>query len=222
MASALLTLAVGMDTVAGIQPVSTIMREFLPIWAHPWLEVITIGLQIIVILVVASLLRVILVRFISKVGRDNMLPLELVVGGRRVLSILLFAGALLLILDRIGVSGTVLWTAFTGFATVAAVAFFAAWSVLSNIFCSLLIYTTRPFGLHDRIELLESGDKPGLGGEVLDIRLIYTTLKENPEDAASPILQIPNSLFFQRTMRIKTLSRENSKIAERAKTADPS
>ena len=41
---------------------------------------------------------------------------------------LLTASALLLVLERMGVSATVLWTAFTGFATVGAVAFFAAWS----------------------------------------------------------------------------------------------
>ena len=113
--------------------------------------------------------------------------------------------ALLLLLDRLGVSGTVLWTAFTGFAAVAAVAFFAAWSVLSNIFCALLIFTTRPFGLRDHVELLESGDKPGLGGEVMDINLIYTTLKETVTAEQEPTyLRVPNSLFFQRATRLRT------------------
>ena len=88
-----------------------------------------------------------------------------------------------------------------GFATVGAVAFFAAWSVLSNIFCMLLIATTRPFRLHDQIEVLESGDKPGLKGRVLDINLIYTTLEESGENGAGTLLQIPNSLFFQRITR---------------------
>src|SRR5690606_40782540 len=66
---------------------------------------------------------------------------------RRVITFLIWAAALLLVLQRLGVSGTVLWTAFTGFAAVAAVAFFAAWSVLSNIFCTMLILATRPFRL---------------------------------------------------------------------------
>ena len=80
--------------------------------------------------------------------------------------------ALLLVLERLGVSGTVLWTAFTGFAAVGAVAFFAAWSVLSNIFCTVLILTTRPFRLYDHIEILENGEKPGLKGRVIDVNLI--------------------------------------------------
>ena len=84
---------------------------------------------------------------------------------------------------------------------VAAVAFFAAWSVLSNIFCALLILATRPFRLNDRIELLESGDKPGLGGRVVDINFVHTTLHETHADGSETVLQIPNSQFFQKITR---------------------
>ncbi|MEL6079086.1 mechanosensitive ion channel family protein, partial [Stenotrophomonas maltophilia] len=68
------------------------------------------------------------------------------------------------ILSLLGASPSGLWTAFTGFAAVGAVAVFAAWSVLSNIVCTLLIFTTRPFRLLDYIEVLENGEKPGLKG----------------------------------------------------------
>ena len=184
----------------------TDFKDLLPDWALPWIASITIGLQIALIVLLALLVRSLLHRFINRLGNDNHLPAELVVGGRRLVSILVFGAALLWVLDRLGVSGMVLWTAFTGFAAVAAVAFFAAWSVLSNIFCSILIYTTRPFGLNDEVELLESGDKPGLGGRVLDINLIYTTLEEKapgPEDQGS-YLRVPNNLFFQRMTRLRT------------------
>lgn len=184
----------------------TQLKDLLPDWALPWIEFITIGLQIALILLLALLARSLLHRFINRLGDDKHLPVDLVVGGRRLISLLVFGAALLWVLDRLGVSGMVLWTAFTGFAAVAAVAFFAAWSVLSNIFCSILIYTTRPFGLNDEVELLESGDKPGLGGRVLDINLIYTTLEEKapgPEDQGS-YLRVPNNLFFQRMTRLRT------------------
>lgn len=184
----------------------TELKDLLPDWALPWIASITIGLQIALILLLALLARSLLHRFINRLGDDKHLPVDLVVGGRRLISLLVFGAALLWVLDRLGVSGMVLWTAFTGFAAVAAVAFFAAWSVLSNIFCSILIYTTRPFGLNDEVELLESGDKPGLGGRVLDINLIYTTLEEKapgPEDQGS-YLRVPNNLFFQRMTRLRT------------------
>ncbi|HHW65881.1 MAG TPA: mechanosensitive ion channel family protein [Rhodocyclaceae bacterium] len=172
--------------------------QLLPEWAQPWLEVIEIGLQIVLIVLAAWVINALFRRLIRRLGASYSLPAELVMGARRVIGLVVYAGATLMILDRFGVSGTVLWTAFTGFAAVAAVAFFAAWSVLSNIFCTLLIFTTRPFRLHDHVELLESGDKPGLKGRIIDINLIYTTLQE---EAAGQVLQVPNNLFFQRVVR---------------------
>ncbi|MFP5466241.1 MAG: mechanosensitive ion channel domain-containing protein [Gammaproteobacteria bacterium] len=188
----------------------TQLKEYLPDWALPWIEFISVGLQVVLILLLALLVRSLLHRFINRLGVDKHLPAEMVVGGRRLVSILVFGAALLWVLDRLGVSGMVLWTAFTGFAAVAAVAFFAAWSVLSNIFCAILIYTTRPFGLNDEVELLESGDKPGLGGRVLDINLIYTTLEETAPDAQhkGSYLRVPNNLFFQRMTRLRTRNPE--------------
>lgn len=177
------------------------MKQLLPAWADPWLELITLGLQIALILFGAVLLRLVLRRLLRRLGEHYNLPPELVIGGRRTISFVIYSGALLLVLDRFGVSGTVLWTAFTGFAAVAAVAFFAAWSVLSNIFCTLLIFTTRPFRLYDHIEVLENGEKPGLKGQVVDINLIYTTLQESTGEHGDTVLQVPNSLFFQRCIR---------------------
>jgi small-conductance mechanosensitive channel len=177
------------------------INELLPAWAREWLDVIVPGMQVLMILGLAVTLRVLLHRLIRRSCARYGLPSELAIGMRRASGFLIYSAAVLLCLERLGVSGMVLWTAFTGFATVAAVAFFAAWSVLSNVFCMLLIATTRPFRLHDEIELLENGDKPGLKGRVLDINPIYTTLEEIGEHATGATLRIPNSLFFQRITR---------------------
>ena len=115
---------------------------------------------------------------------------------------LIIASAALLVLERMGVSATVLWTAFTGFVTVGAVAFFAAWSVLSNLFCALLIFTVRPFKIGDYIEVLDTAEKPGAKGRVVDINLLYTTLEDHGAAADQVAwLQIPNALVFQRVVR---------------------
>ena len=179
------------------------MTPRLPAWVHEWLDVIVPLGQVALIILAAWLLQVLARRLGDRLWRRYDAPPELVIGSRRVVTFLISASAFLLVLQRLGVSGTVLWTAFTGFAAVAAVAFFAAWSVLSNIFCTMLILATRPFRLHDHVEVLESGDKPGLGGRVTDINLVYTTLQET-DDAGEPrgsVLRVPNSLFFQRSVR---------------------
>ena len=179
------------------------MRDGLPTWVQEWLGVILPLGQVALIILAAWLLRLLARRIGDRIWKRYEAPAELVVGTRRITAFLIYAAAFLLILERLGVSGTVLWTAFTGFAAVAAVAFFAAWSVLSNIFCTMLILATRPFRLHDHVELLEGADKPGLGGRVTDINLVYSTLQELDDDGTprGSVLRVPNSLFFQRSVR---------------------
>ena len=177
------------------------LKFYLPEWAHDWLEIIVPGLQILLILLAAWLLQRVLRRIVRRASVHYQVPDELLVPMNGLIRWFIVAGALLLVLERMGVSATVLWTAFTGFATVGAVAFFAAWSVLSNLFCALLIFTTRPFREGDVVEVIDSGDKPGIKGRVVDIRLIYTVMQD--QDAAHPgaLLQVPNTLFFQKSLR---------------------
>ncbi|MBD9368463.1 mechanosensitive ion channel family protein [Xanthomonas sp. XNM01] len=179
------------------------MKERLPIWLQDWLGIIVPIGQVLLILFAAWLLAAAARWLVRRMVARHGLPPEMAVVLRRLIAFLLYAAATLAALERFGVSGTVLWTAFTGFAAVGAVAFFAAWSVLSNIFCTVLIFTTRPFRLHDYIEVLENGEKPGLKGRVVDVNLIYTTLQEVSADQgdAGTVLQVPNNLFFQRTVR---------------------
>lgn len=181
------------------------LKTRLPEWVQEWLEVIVPGAQILLILFVAWLLQRTLRRLVRRASAHYQLPDELLVPINGLIRWIIIASALLLVLERMGVSATVLWTAFTGFATVGAVAFFAAWSVLSNLFCALLIFTVRPYRIGDYIEVLDTAEKPGAKGRVVDINLLYTTLEDHSaaqSDAhGSAWLQIPNSLIFQRVVR---------------------
>ena len=179
-------------------------KFYLPDWAQDWLDIIVPGLQILLILVLAMVLQYLLRRFVSRINQRYHLPRELLVPLKGILRWTIVASAMLLVLERLGVSATVLWTAFTGFATVGAVAFFAAWSVLSNLFCAFLIFTVGPFRVGDTIELLDTGDKPGSRGRVHDINLLYTTLEDSTTaegTGTGALLQIPNALIFQRVLR---------------------
>ena len=178
------------------------LQTYLPLWMHDWLDYLIPGVQILLIVFCAWLINRLLKRVIFRLGHHYGLGHELLVPLRGVVRWFLIAAALLLILERMGMSATVLWTAFTGFATVGAVAFFAAWSVLSNLFCAVLIMTVGPFRLGDYIEVLDTAEKPGAKGRVIDINMLYITLQDAsaPEDAPN-LLQIPNSLIFQRVVR---------------------
>lgn len=175
--------------------------QMLPQWLYPWVPSIVLGAQITLLIAGAWLLRTLFGRLVQRAGTRHGLPPEFTFAFLFTGKIVIYGATLMLVLDRLGVSATVLWTAFTGFAAVAAVAFFAAWSVLSNIFCSFLIFVTRIVRLHDHIEVVENGQTAGLRGQVIDINLIYTTVQEHSADGSGSTLKFPNSLFFQRITR---------------------
>ena len=138
------------------------MEELRSLLPGQWMDTFWLGLQILLILVAAFVLQRIVARGLSRLGQRYPLPAELLVPVRGGLRWLIMGSALLFVLERLGVSATVLWTALSGFVAVAAVAFFAMWSVLSN--------------------------------------LLFTTLLEMPE-AGGALVQVPNSQFFQKSVR---------------------
>lgn len=173
------------------------MQGLLPV---EWIGPFWMGLQILLILVAAFVLQRVVARCLIRLSERYPLPPELMVPLRGGLRWLIMGSALIFVLERLGVSATVLWTALSGFVAVAAVAFFAMWSVLSNLLCAVLIFTVGPFRIGDVVELVETLDKPGVKGRVTAINLLFTTLIELPE-AGGALVQVPNSQFFQKSVR---------------------
>ena len=129
------------------------LRTRLPAWMQDWLEITIPVLQILLIVLVAWLMHRLFKRVITRASDHYEFPHELLMPINAAVRWIIIAGAALLVLERLGVSAGVLWSAFTGFATVGAVAFFAAWSVLSNLFCAFLIFIVGPFRVGDHIEI---------------------------------------------------------------------
>ena len=171
-------------------------------WAHDSLDLMLVALQVGGIVLVAWLLRRSVGKLFDKIVAHHKVPVDVAVPMKTIGGWIIIVTAGMLVLERLGVSGQVLWTAITGFAAVAAVAFFAAWSVLSNIFCAFLIFSTQPFRVGDELEILDASDKVGMHGRVLAIHLLYTVLEEmGRADGRPTLIQVPNSAFFQKTIR---------------------
>ena len=138
------------------EPWLTLVEE----WRLQWM----LGLQVLLILLVAYVLQRLVVRGLTRVSSRYPLPPELLIPVRGGIRWFIIGGALIMVLERFGVSATVLWTAISGFVAVAAIAFFAIWSVLSNLLCAVLILTVGPFRLGDVVEIVEAFDKPIVKG----------------------------------------------------------
>lgn len=167
-----------------------------------WVDPIWLVVQILLILLAGYIAQRVVAKCLTRLGERYPFPPQFLMPLRGGLRWLIMGSALIFVLERLGVSATVLWTALSGFVAVAAVAFFAMWSVLSNLLCAILIFTVGPFRIGDVVELVDTTDKPGVKGRVLAINLLYTTLIEAEElGTGSAMVQVPNSLFFQRSVR---------------------
>jgi small-conductance mechanosensitive channel len=106
-----------------------------------------------------------------------------------VISALSFAALLAIGIDLQG-----LWSTVMAAFSLIAIGFVAMWSILSHMLASVLIVIFRPFEVGDRVELL--GDDEVIG-EVTDLNPVYTTLRA----ADGGTLQVPNNVFFQKSLK---------------------
>ena len=116
----------------------------------------------------------------------------------------LFVVAGLIVLQATGLFENA-WALLSAVLATLAVGFVAAWSLLSNATSALLILAFRPFRSADAIELVEPSNGSVLGGRVTDMNLMYTTLEEKDEATGrSATLHVPNNLFFQKLVRVRS------------------
>lgn len=80
--------------------------------------------------------------------------------------------------------------------TALGIAFFAQWSLLSNVTSSLLLFFNHPVKIGDTIKVLDK-DYP-FEGEVTDLTYFFVHLKTD----AGEIITIPNSLLLQKSVLV--------------------
>jgi len=80
--------------------------------------------------------------------------------------------------------------------TALGIAFFAQWSLLSNVTSSLLLFFNHPIKIGDRIKVLDK-DYP-FEGEVTDLTYFFVHIKTETGE----IITIPNSLLFQKPFSV--------------------
>ena len=127
----------------------------------------------------------------------------------------IFMVTLLVLMQVAGVFDNA-WAFISTALLTVALGFVAAWSILSNATSALLVLILRPFRVGDNVELLDPSGEP-MGGEVTDMNLMFTTMVLPRAEGESPdrpaVLNVPNNLFFQRVLRIRSRHRPDSRAA---------
>jgi small-conductance mechanosensitive channel len=101
---------------------------------------------------------------------------------------------LVLVLQRLGVLANA-WGVLSAVLALVAIGFFAVWSVLSNLLCTVVLLLMRPFRVGDTVEI----HPENLRGKVIDLNFTFTTLRDEQGD----LLRIPNNQFLQKVIRVQ-------------------
>src|SRR6516164_5713086 len=99
-----------------------------------------------------------------------------------------------IVLDVWGIGLGGVWAVLVGAITIIGVGFIATWAMTSNFTASFFLVLWRPFHVGQTVEVLPEN----LKGRVVGRNLMFTTLSED----SGSVLQIPNSLFFQKIFRV--------------------
>lgn len=169
-----------------------------------------VAAQHIIQILIVILLALLIARLLGKAGdvvqRKGWLPAAMTIPFTGFIKWAVWITGCLIALELWGVPIKSLWTALLSVMLVVAVAFFASWSILSNILSAAILLTFSRARIGDTVELRDTKrDEVGIRGRIVDVNLFYVTIEELIVDesisAAPAMTQIPCHLFFFRVVR---------------------
>lgn len=95
-----------------------------------------------------------------------------------------------------GVNKKDLFFFFTSIITVLGIAFFAQWSILSNITSGIIIFFSHPLKLGDHVRILDK-EYP-VEGKIVNISFFFMHLENEDKEK----ITIPNAIALQKTILI--------------------
>ena len=146
----------------------------------------------VVTLALTALLRVIMVKLIHRYARVSVHIQSRVNHIIKICVILLNISCLAVLITVWGVQPENIFLALSSIFAVIGVAFFAQWSILSNITAGLIVFFNSPFKQGDMIRIID-GDN-SVEAKIVEIHTFYTHLKS----AEDKLYVYPNSLLLQR------------------------
>jgi small-conductance mechanosensitive channel len=152
-------------------------------------------LESIIAFVFAFFLRFLIVKSLRKIqlkfGFQNARILVI----NKIISILIYITVIVVVAFIWGVDEKKLLYYISSFLTILGIAFFAQWSLLSNITAGIILYVNYPVKIGDSITILDKDNN--ITGEITDIGAFFITLKTVEKE----LITIPNSIILQKNIK---------------------
>lgn len=149
----------------------------------------------LVIFVVAFFLRLIITNSLKKIQLKFGFQKARIIVTNKVITILIYITLIVIVAFIWGVDEKQLLIYVSSFLTILGIAFFAQWSILSNITAGLILYINYPVKIGDTITILEKDYDTT--GEIRDIGAFFITLKTKKGE----LITIPNSVILQKNIQ---------------------
>ncbi|WP_282124318.1 mechanosensitive ion channel domain-containing protein [Algibacter mikhailovii] len=153
-------------------------------------------IQSLFIIVLYLIIKSITFKVIKKTLSEKLIQESRGILIRNIINLILTLMGIILIALIWGVKQADLAVFIGSVLTVVGVAFFAQWSILSNITSSIIIFFNHPVKLNDSIIILEGKDYV-IEGKVANIGLFFVTL----ETEGSGEITLPNNLFILKSIK---------------------
>jgi small-conductance mechanosensitive channel len=120
----------------------------------------------------------------------------------KVLNFFLITSALIALMGIWGIEQEKFVIFISSVLTILGIAFFAQWSILSNITAGFILYFNHPMKLGDHIKILEKDFI--IEGMIDDITFFFVHIKtDNGEEVT-----IPNSIILQKNISVKHVNQK--------------
>ena len=150
-------------------------------------------IESILVFLLAFFIRLIITKSLRKIQTKFGFQKARILVTTKIISILIYITVIIVVAFIWGVDEKQLLIYITSFLTILGIAFFAQWSILSNITAGIILFINYPVKIGDTITILEKDSANNITGEIRDIGAFFITLRTPGKD----LITLPNSIILQ-------------------------
>jgi small-conductance mechanosensitive channel len=150
-------------------------------------------LESLIVILLAFFVRLLITKSLRKIETKFGFRDTRILVTNKIISILIYITVLVVIAFIWGVDEKQLLIYISSFLTILGIAFFAQWSILSNITAGIILFVNYPVKIGDSITILEKDSVNNITGEIKDIGAFFITLRTAEND----LITLPNSIILQ-------------------------
>lgn len=155
-------------------------------------------IESIIVIALGTLLQVLSTKSLTNVRKKFGFQKNRMIIINKIITALIYASVVIIISFIWGVNEEELFLFVSSFLTILGIAFFAQWSILSNITAGLILFVNYPVKIGDTITILEKDNN--VSGEIKDIGAFFITLQTEENE----FITVPNSIILQKNIKFQS------------------